>query len=83
MITTITRENIDTLIDARRIEYNVRIPKGTWWTIRRNGKTWLGTRERHRIRLPFKAGISVYSAITEDHFLSDGQLNPELFRLKK
>lgn len=85
----LTRQNIDEAIDARLIEANMsayRNGKATtpqWWTILRIGKTWRGKRDTTRIRLPFRSGFDVYGAITEEHFLPDGSLNPTKFRMKQ
>jgi hypothetical protein len=84
----ITRENIDKLIDARLIEVEVSAYKKDvtslrWWTILRIGRTWRGKRAPERIRLPFKAGLDIYDAITEGHFLTNGGLNPTKFRIKQ
>lgn len=89
-MTRLTRQNIDAAIDARLIEADVNAyRKGgatatpQWWTILRIGKTWRGKRDPARIRLPFRSGFDVYGTITEEHFLSDGSLNPTKFRMKQ
>lgn len=77
----ITRHNVDQMLDAGQIEVAMR--NGKWWKIRRNGKTQKWKKDPDRIRIPFKAGMYSYGAITESDFKFDGTLNPELFRLKE
>lgn len=76
----ITRHNVDQLLDAGKIEIAMR--NGNWWKIRRNGKTQKWKKDADRIRIPYKAGLKVYGAISEDDFKFDGTLDPALFRLK-
>lgn len=72
-MTAITRENIDKLLDARRIEAAMR--DGKWWRIRRNGATKRFKRDPMRIRVPVKAGMKSYYTITEADFGADGVLS--------
>ena len=62
----ITRANIDTLLDANRLE--VAMANGRWWRIRRNGATKRWKRDPARIYIPYKAGMYTYGAITESDF---------------
>ncbi len=80
--TPITRENVDAMLDAHRIE--VAAFNGKWYTIRRNGATRRWKRDPRRIYIPFKVGFRNHGNITEsDFFLIDGleQLNPTVFRI--
>lgn len=63
----ITRDNIDMLLDHRCIA--TAMSHGKWWCIRRNGETQKWKRDPMRIRIPFKAGLRVYGAITECDFI--------------
>lgn len=63
----ITRENIDELLDAGRIE--VRMQSGAWWSIRRNGQTKRWKSQPGRIRIPYKYGFKGYGAITTWDFV--------------
>lgn len=71
-MTTITRANVDELLDARRIE--VRMNHGRWWAIRRNGATRKWKRDPARIYIPFKVGFKGYGTITELDFDEHGNL---------
>ena len=62
----ITRDNVDSLLDAGQIEIAMR--NGRWWRIRRNGKTQTWKRDANRIRIPFKMGLYGHGAITEADF---------------
>lgn len=62
----ITRDNIDTLLDAGRLQ--VLMSSGRWWAIRRNGMTKRWKRDASRIYIPYKAGMYVYGSITETDF---------------
>jgi hypothetical protein len=62
----ITRDNIDTLLDAGQLE--VLMSSGSWWRIRRNGATRRWKRDASRIYVPYKAGMYTYGAITESDF---------------
>lgn len=83
--TKLTRDNFERHLDAGRIE--IRMAKGNWWAIRRNGQTKLWKTDTIRIRVPYKAGLRVYGAITEADFLTDKdgcsvRLDPMYFRMK-
>lgn len=83
--TKLTRDTFERHLDAGRIE--VRMAKGNWWAIRRNGQTKLWKNDANRVRVPWKAGLRVYGAITETDFLVDkedgwGRLNPMYYRIK-
>jgi hypothetical protein len=58
---TITRHNIDHLLDTGQLEIAMR--NGNWWTLRRNGETKRWKRDPERIRIPIKAGLRVYDVI--------------------
>ncbi len=64
---TITMDNVDDLLDAGHIEVAMR--NGNWWRIRRNGATKRWKRDASRIRIPYKAGLYIYGAITETDFV--------------
>ena len=84
MQTPITRENVDELLDAKRIEVCVSKEKDRWWAIRRNGKTTKWMTDPERIHIPFKAGFRDHGRIDETKFIHlDGvsQLNPENYRV--
>jgi hypothetical protein len=66
---TITRSNIDEMLNTGRIETAMR--NGNWWRIRRNGATKRWKTDASRIRVPFKAGLKVYGAITEADFVGE------------
>ncbi len=67
-MTTLTRHNIDSLLDSGRLE--IKMTNGNWWTLRRNGKTQTWSRDVERVRVPIKAGLRVYDVIaTYDHDL--------------
>ena len=77
----ITRANVDALLDARAIQ--VLMTNGRWWTVRRNGATKRWKRDPARIRIPIKAGLYVYGAITESDFRGNcpGALDPTHWRI--
>jgi hypothetical protein len=79
MLTPITRDNIDTLLDTCSIE--VAMTSGRWWRIRRNGATRRWRRTPDRIRIPIKYGYFGYGAITSQSFRPDGTLDPAYFRV--
>ena len=64
---TVTRANIDKLLDARQIECAMN--SGKWWSIRRNGATRRWKRDTSRIYVPFKYGMYGYGNITEADFV--------------
>jgi len=74
----ITRENIEQLLDAGRIEVAMR--NGNWWKIRRNGQTKRWKKDPNRLYIPFKMGFKGYGNITDDDFI-DGVLAPKFFRV--
>lgn len=77
----ITRDNIDALLDANRIECLVS-PGARWWIIRRNGRTKLGTKSNpNAFRIPVRTGEAVYAAITEADFIGI-ELDPKRFRAR-
>lgn len=77
---TITRDNIDALLDAHRLEiYSYTTKK--WYSIRRNGKTKHWKRNPNRIRIPCKVGFRECFAITEDTFYGE-RLTLKHFRIK-
>lgn len=78
-MTMITRENIDELLDAGRIETLMR--NGRWWAIRRNGATRKWKRDPSRIRIPIKYGFRSTYAIVEGDFGADGVLCRGAFRV--
>ena len=65
--------NFESYLDAGQIE--VEMSNGCWWRLRRNGKTQRWVRDPHRLRVPIKAGLKAYGAITEDDFDALGRLN--------
>ena len=65
----IYRADLDQYLDRGLISVAMR--NGRWWTIRRNGRTQTWKRDANRIRIPFKAGLYVYGAITETDFVSE------------
>lgn len=71
--TKITRENVDDLLNRHMIQVRMRrdLDNGEprYWDIRRNGSTRRWARDKNRIRIPFKAGMYVFGAITEDDFI--------------
>lgn len=77
-MTTITRDNVDELLDAGRIQVAMR--NGRWWAIRRNGKTQKWKRDPERIRIPFKCGLRGYGAVEASDF-SSGELNAAFYRV--
>lgn len=79
-MTAITRENIDALLDAGRIEVAMR--SGAWWSIRRNGATRTWKRDAERVYLPIKYGFRMTTAITEADFRKNGALDPSEYRVK-
>ena len=82
MTEQITRANIDALLDAHKIEVAMKGGwRSRWWTIRRNGATQRWKRDANRIRIPFKAVIYSYGAITETDFVN-GVLNENFYRIK-
>jgi hypothetical protein len=86
-VDAVTRDNIDSLLDEHRLQVRMRNKRSDpphverWWTIRRNGQTWRGKRDKQQIRVPIKGGLNVYGKITERDFLSDGTLDPEYYRI--
>lgn len=68
---TITRDNVDALLDAKFIEACVHKSNNRWWTIRRNGKTQTWKKNANRVRIPIKAGFDACSAITEADFIEN------------
>jgi hypothetical protein len=44
----------------------VRLNNGRYWSVRPNGKTQLWKRDAFRYRIPVKAGLYVYSEITNE-----------------
>lgn len=86
----INRDTVDDLLDHNMIEARISRHKPwereaniAWWTIRRNGKTRVGIRNKNKITIPVKAGLNVYGRITEADFLLSGELNPAKYRLKR
>lgn len=57
MSTFITRDNIDQLLDAHKIEICAPNANGRWYTIRRNGQTRRWKRDPERISVPCKVGF--------------------------
>ena len=83
MTTLITRENIEAILDSGKLYACMR--NGNWWRLRRNGKTQTWKTDATRVRIPVKAGLKAYYAITETDFRSDNELtapclNPDNFR---
>lgn len=62
----ITRDNIDALLDAGRIQ--VAMSGHRWWSIRRNGATKRWKRDPMRIRVPFRYGFKGQASIDEHDF---------------
>lgn len=81
-MTPITRDNIDALLDAGRLE--IAMASGNWWRLRRNGATKRWVRDASRIRVPMKMSFRGTVAVTEMDFrhVVDGVvcLNPAHFR---
>lgn len=77
----ITRENVEQLLDAGKIE--VAMAHGKWWRIRRNGATKRWKKDASRIRIPYKAGLRNYGTIEDVHFTAMGVLHPDWFRVKE
>jgi len=75
----ITRDNVDVLLDARRIE--TAMSRGRWWGIRRNGKTRTWKTDPKRIVIPYKFGLKGCSQITESDFDAAGVLDPQQYRV--
>jgi hypothetical protein len=67
---TVTPKNVDEVLDAGELE--VKMSHGKWWRVRRNGqtKTW---KRSDRFRIPTKAGMWAYGAITQDDFVEVDQ----------
>lgn len=87
VITRITRDNLEELLDHRMIDVKVANASGptkpdVWWNIRRNSTTWRGVKHPHRFKISIKAGLRWYSKITEKDITADGTLDPRKFRLK-
>lgn len=66
MTTLITRANIDAILDSGKLYACMR--NGNWWRLRRNGKTQTWKTDATRVRIPVKAGLKSYYAITESDF---------------
>jgi hypothetical protein len=81
MSVTITRANVNELLDKRVIEVAMR--SGKWWEIRRNGKTKTWKKDASRICIPFKYGFRGCSQITETDFREDGTLDPTQYRVRE
>lgn len=79
MTTMITRDNVEQLLDARRIE--VSVGGGHWWVVRRNGATKLWKKSPERIRIPIKAGFRDTGVIDEGDFIN-GALMSDKWRVK-
>jgi hypothetical protein len=75
----VTRETIDAMLDAGKIETAMR--NGKWWRIRRNGATKHWKRDANRICIPYKAEMNVFGQITESDFDAYGVLHNYHFRL--
>lgn len=80
-MTKITRQNIDQLLDAGKIQ--IRMATGRWWTIRRNGATKRWIKNPERIRIPVKFGFKLYDTITETEFNDNGILYDQFYRVKE
>ena len=69
----ITRNNVDSLLDAGMIEVRMSrdLSDGSprYWRIRRNGKTQTWKRDANRVRIPYKYGMYGYGVITETDFV--------------
>jgi hypothetical protein len=63
-----TRDDIETALDAGGLY--VAMGNGRWWPLRRNGATKLWKKDAARFRIPVKAGLRTYAAITETYPLS-------------
>lgn len=71
----ITTGNLERLLDSGRIAVCVRYHgSNKWWRIRRNGVTRRWKRNARRFRIPYKAGLYLYGALTEADFLPNGHL---------
>lgn len=80
-MTKITRENINELLDAGKLQ--IAMKNGRWWTIRRNGATRRWIKSPERIRIPIKFGFKFFDAITEDDFGDIGWLDRQYYRIKE
>lgn len=77
----ITRENVDELLDAGRIEIHMR--NGNWWSVRRNGKTKYWKRDKMRVYIPVKFGLKMTAQISEHDFRGPEQaLDLDVFRVR-
>lgn len=58
-----TRTEMETALDGGRLF--ARMNSGNWWKLRRNGKTKTWKTRPKEFRIPVKAGIWTYGALTE------------------
>lgn len=77
---SITRANVDALLDAGRLECKMK--NGNWWKMRRNGATKRWKTDANRIRIPFKMGMYGYGAIETEDFIGNcpGALRSDWYR---
>lgn len=78
---TITRDNIDVLLDAGQIEIFASA-RSKWYSIRRNGQTKRWKRDTYRIAIPCKFMFHSCFTITERDFAHGFALNTRFFRIK-
>lgn len=64
-----TLTQLETALDEGRLQ--VLMASGNWWRVRRNGATKLWKRDAARFRIPYKAGLYVYGALTEADLAPD------------
>ena len=57
----------------------VRMTSGNYWRLRRNGATKRWKRDPMRYRIPLKAGLKVYTEITNTTLVGDGLASGALF----
>lgn len=78
----LTRDNVDSLLDAGRLQGAISHPSGVrWWRLRRNGKTRTWKRDASRFEVPVKAGLRTTGRISDADLLSDGTINPAYYRI--
>jgi hypothetical protein len=58
-----TRAEIETALDQGRLE--ILVGPDRWWRVRRNGRTQTWKTRPGEFRIPIKAGLRVYAAITD------------------
>ena len=58
-------KDIETALDSGRV--SVRMRNGNLWKVRRNGKTQTWKRKPGEFRIPIKAGMALYDAITHQN----------------